>query len=191
MITRFVVIIFLAWAAVLVIIMCSAVGAAQPQYIRQMDQLWLARAAIAEVGWPNTRRKQVEHVAVWHVLQKRWQQMTSTGKFPNLRLMDVARLYCSALKSRSPSGVRQTWIRDLNLHGVAPVGWPEDSRWSIHQRYWKDTLYNARRFLEGRFRNPCPGASHFGSKSDVPMGMMELHECSHQMQNHFYKVRKP
>jgi len=152
-------------------------------------QLWLARAGVAEAGWPKTDEIKIEQAAVWHSLSTRWDIYSHTVKNP-VPFVEFVRLYCAGLGEGKPQTKRQRWIRELNWKGKRPSHWPKKVSWHRHIKLWFDTLKRAGRYLDGKIENPCPGASHFGSleAGDRPKGKMKLHSCNYRFGNQFYTV---
>lgn len=142
--------------------------------------IWMARAWIAESGWPKTEIRKQEQHAIGHALITNWKQITI--RWPNMKLVTVIRNYCSGLgyMNEIKPTKRQLWVRNL-FDETEPEGWPRSyASWEKHLPFWKDTLKRVEKFSHGKISNPCPGASHFGGGrcGDVPRGRMVRHECS-------------
>ena len=74
--------------------------------------------------------------------------------------------YSAALKDHDRH--RRPWIKELNTRGDKPPSWPGVLRWKkAHREYWLYLLASLDAWAEGRRRNPCPGANHFGSHDDT------------------------
>ena len=155
------------------------------------NALWLARAGVSEVGWARTKASKDEQSAVWHVLKRRWRRMARIPGIGRLELSDMVRLYCAGLGNKQWTP-RQRWVRNLSWERGKPDGWPKNADWKVHEPLWHDTLKRAMSFLQGKSRNPCAYAEHFGSRKagDYPRGRMRLHQCSVRFENQFYTIAK-
>lgn len=156
----------------------------QEQWTKETT-VWLARAWVAEAGWPKTYVKKEEQHAIGYALAARWKQLLK--RYPRIRFVSVIRAYCAGLGEnlRKEPTSRQKWIRNL-LGPNEPKGWPRSFvSWERHRPLWKDTIDRVRLFSQGRISNPCPGASFFGGKKagDVPKGKMVRHDCSDRFEN--------
>ncbi|MCK5643243.1 MAG: hypothetical protein KAJ19_20710, partial [Gammaproteobacteria bacterium] len=64
--------------------------------------------------------------------------------------------------------------------------WPDNVRWSKHQRLWVGALVLSKVWVRGRLPDPCRGrAEHFGYEGDKPKPKMFKVDCG-ATQNIFY-----
>jgi hypothetical protein len=160
-------------------------------------RLWLAKAMVSEVGWPTDHVKMQEQVAVGYVLLTRWKQISRNKNRANLKLITVAKYYCSAFNPNKKEPERK-WLIYLDYSLEQPAYWPSNASWKKHKRLWTKTIRLADRVMRKEVRNPCPGANHFGGlrAGDIPEGRMVRHKCSEVFERHkrpgntFYFLRR-
>jgi hypothetical protein len=114
----------------------------------ETTQLTLARAMVGEADWHEP-----DHVAIAFVLARRWR--IHQARHESLTFQRYISLYSAPLRSISP---RTKWIRSLPW---GPMDGPHAERWDRVQR-----LVTA--WGEGRLRDPCPSAVHWGGAMDRP-----------------------
>jgi hypothetical protein len=133
-------------------------------------QLTLARAMVGEADWHEP-----DHVAIAFVLARRWRiHQARQEPVPFQRYIS---LYSAPLRSISP---RTKWIRSLPW---GPVDGPYSERWDRVQR-----LVTA--WGEGRLKDPCPSAVHWGGAMDRPSKRWHPVSCG-LTRNIFYTRREP
>jgi len=132
-------------------------------------KLTLARAMVGEADWHAP-----DHVAIAFVLAKRWPLYRA--RHPEATFRSYIELYSSPL--RRDLGARSAWLRTL------PWG-PIEGPYSQH---WDHVRALVERFSQGRLRDPCPGAMHWGGAMDHPGAGMRPVSCGYT-RNIFYSLR--
>jgi hypothetical protein len=135
----------------------------------ETTQLTLARAMVGEADWHEP-----DHVAIAFVLARRWRIHQSRQE--PVSFQRYISLYSAPLRSTSP---RTKWIRELPW---GPVDGPYSERWDRVQR-----LVTA--WGEGRVRDPCPSAVHWGGAMDRPSKRWHPVSCG-LTRNIFYSKRE-
>jgi hypothetical protein len=144
----------------------------------ESTQLTLARAMVGEADWHEP-----DHVAIAFVLARRWRIQVSRAsadvdeaRQEPLTFQRYISLYSAPLRSTSP---RTKWIRTLPW---GPVDGPYSERWDRVQR-----LVTA--WGEGRIKDPCPSAVHWGGAMDRPSKRWHPVSCG-LTRNIFYSRRE-
>ena len=195
--------------SILVMLVCKPpiVGAASKWVIPASEwtvetHLWTARALTAEAGWNRSWRQQREQIAIAYVLVKRY----ATRKQGNHKehFVDSVRAYCNGMKkTRRHYTKRMRWLRALPIPNsvilgnteriqypiVKPKFWPKNLHWNKYQKYYGQTWSMLHKWVRGQYMNPCPGAIHWGARTDVTSSALKLHKCSKNFGNAFYKLR--
>jgi hypothetical protein len=112
------------------------------------SQLTLARAMVGEADWHEP-----DHVAIAFVLARRW-RMHSQNREP-ISFARYISLYAASLRNGSD---RSQFIRAMPW---GPMPGPHEERWNRVQKLvqaWGD----------GRIKDPCPNAMHWGGAMDRP-----------------------
>ncbi len=161
--------------AVLSFILAAQAHARPPSELReQLDEatkLTLARAMVGEADWHEP-----DHVAIAFVLAKRWPLYRV--RHPEASFQDYIALYSSAVKR--DVGARAKWLHSLPW---GPIEGP-------HSKRWDRVRALVERFSEGKLRDPCPGAMHWGGAMDRPGAGMKPVSCGFT-RNIFYGFRAP
>ena len=116
----------------------------------QLLIITLARACIGEAGWDAHETGECAAITFVHLSRS---DSTAQGR------TRTAIKYSSALTGK------RTWIRGLTLDGNRPKTFP-NLRWGPHKRHLLETIKVVRGILNGRVKNPCPGATIYGSQQD-------------------------
>jgi len=132
-------------------------------------QLTLARAMVGEADWHEP-----DHVAIAFVLARRWRNR-SQNREP-IAFQDFIARYSSPLKTDTP---RSSWIRSLPW---GPLPGPYELRWERVQKLVKA-------WGEGRLKDPCPTAMHWGGAMDRPSRKWHPVSCG-MTRNIFYTHRE-
>lgn len=130
--------------------------------------LWLARAMVAEAGWPvqqehcDPRR---DHAAIAWTLARRWRN--ATRLLVGWTFERQVRAYCAGL-GPTVRRARQRWVQALpgpkQDMSQPPDGWPRGTSWRAHVPLWRATLRFAAAWGKGEVPDPTRGrAWHFGS----------------------------
>lgn len=147
----------------------------------ETTQLTLARAMVGEADWHEP-----DHVAIAFVLARRWRiqvsRASADARFDQeqhepLSFQRYISLYSAPLRSISP---RTKWIRSLPW---GPLDGPYSQRWDRVQKvvtWWG----------EGRLKDPCPSAVHWGGAMDRPSKRWHPVSCG-LTRNIFYTRRGP
>jgi hypothetical protein len=140
----------------------------------QLDEatkLTLARAMVGEADWHEP-----DHIAIAFVLAKRWPLYRNHHQ--EATFQQYIELYSSPL--RRDLGARSAWLRSLTW---GPIEGPHSQRWDRVRAL-------VERFSEGRLKDPCPGAMHWGGAMDRPGAGMKPVSCGYT-RNIFYSFRNP
>lgn len=135
----------------------------------ETTQLTLARAMVGEADWHEP-----DHVAIAYVLARRWR--IHQARRESLTFQRYISLYSAPLRSISP---RTKWIRSLPW---GPLDGPYGDRWARVQK-----LVTA--WGEGRVKDPCPNAVHWGGAMDRPSKRWHPVSCG-LTRNIFYTHRE-
>lgn len=143
----------------------------------ESTQLTLARAMVGEADWHEP-----DHVAIAFVLARRWRihlarasARKDQAEQASLSFQRYISLYSAPLRSISP---RTKWIRSLPW---GPLDGPYSQRWDRVQKvvtWWG----------EGRLKDPCPSAVHWGGAMDRPSKSWHPVSCG-LTRNIFYTRR--
>jgi len=131
-------------------------------------QLTLARAMVGEADWHEP-----DHVAIAYVLARRW-RVHQMNREP-LTFQRYIELYSASLRSVSE---RSSFIRSLPW---GPLPGPYEQRWNRVQQLVKA-------WGEGRVKDPCPNAVHWGGAMDRPSRNWHPISCG-LTRNIFYGYR--
>jgi hypothetical protein len=134
------------------------------------SRLTLARAMVGEADWHEP-----DHVAIAHVLARRWRRHQLNNE--PISFARYIERYSASLRGDSE---RATWIRSLPW-GPLP-GAPYEQRWNRVQKL-------VRAFGEGRVKDPCPLAMHWGGTMDRPAQSWHPVSCG-MTRNIFYTHRE-
>jgi hypothetical protein len=135
----------------------------------ETDKLTLARAMVGEADWHEP-----DHVAIAFVLARRWTaHQENRAPLPFHRYIE---LYSASLRSSSE---RSKWVQALPW---GPLPGPFEQRWD---RVMK--LVQA--WGEGRVKDPCPNARHWGGAMDRPSRSLHPVSCG-MTRNIFYAPRQ-
>jgi hypothetical protein len=138
----------------------------------QLDEetkLTLARAMVGEADWHEP-----DHVAIAFVLARRWPLYREHGQ--PVPFQTYIQRYSSAL--RRDSGARSAWLRSL------PWG-PIQGPFAGH---WDRVRALVERWSQGKIKDPCPGAMHWGGAMDRPAASLKPVSCGYT-RNIFYGHR--
>jgi hypothetical protein len=134
----------------------------------EATRLTLAQVMVGEADWHEP-----DHVAIAFVLLRRWQQFQqSRGPTSFQRYMQ---LYSSTMKVDTE---RARWVRALPWGDV-------DGR---YDKRWKRVRELANAWGEGKIKDPCPQAEHWGGAMDRPGKSWEAVSCG-LTKNIFYQPR--
>lgn len=133
-------------------------------------QLTLARAMVGEADWHEP-----DHVAIAFVLARRWRQLQQ-NRTDSPGFQSYIGRYSASLRN---DGARSTWIRGLQW---GPLPGPFEQRWDRVRR-----LVAA--WGEGRIKDPCPNAMHWGGAMDRPSRRYHAVSCG-LTRNIFYARRE-
>ena len=103
---------------------------------------------VGEADWHEP-----DHVAIAHVLARRW-RIHQQNREP-ISFDRYIHLYSAALKRDSE---RSSWIRALPW-GPMP---------GLYEQRWNRVQKLVRAFAEGKVKDPCPLAMHWGGTMDRP-----------------------
>lgn len=134
----------------------------------ESTQLTLAQAMVGEADWHEP-----DHVAIAFVLARRW-HMHQAHRQP-ISFQRYISLYSASLRNGSE---RSHFIRSLPW---GPLPGPHEQRWNRVQalvRAWGD----------GRIKDPCPRAVHWGGAMDRPSHKYSPISCG-LTRNIFYTHR--
>lgn len=176
------------------------------------SHLWLSRAVVAEAGWTNVD----DHIAIANVLKRRLPKMKATEGWEGATFVDMVRAYCAGMtRHNAKFSRRATWVRDLPYEMPAtspglqselatggwaavayaaprPNKWPWNLPWNIYMSYWNTVLQRMQDWQDGKYRDKCPEAVHWGATSGVDKmnalegGWIEV-DCG-DTRNAFYKL---
>lgn len=156
-----------------------AVIASPANAAREDEAVLLARVAVSEAGWSNTH----EHRALWHVLAARADSRSTS-------LASMTRAYSRRAIEGSE---RKPWLGELDASGRTPASWNVPVGFVAYRSQWLEVVEQARRFVRGEVdHNPCPGAMHWGDRSErvarraESLGLVEV-RCTHRMGNRFFR----
>ncbi|MFT3926683.1 MAG: hypothetical protein QM778_29330 [Myxococcales bacterium] len=157
-------------------LMVTAQASARPfldvgEELDDPTKLTLARAMVGEADWHAP-----DHVAIAFVLAKRWPIYRT--HHPEATFQQYIALYSSPL--RRDLGARSAWLRSLPW---GPIEGPYAQRWDQVRAL-------VERFSQGKLRDPCPGAMHWGGAMDRPAAGMRPVSCGYT-RNIFYGLRAP
>lgn len=134
----------------------------------ESTQLTLAQAMVGEADWHEP-----DHVAIAYVLARRWHRHQMNRE--PLSFQRYIQLYSASLRSVSE---RSSFIRSLPW-GVLPG--PYEQRWNRVQKLVKA-------WGDGRIKDPCPNAMHWGGAMDRPSRNWSPTSCG-LTRNIFYTHR--
>lgn len=163
---------FFATLVVLMLVTGSAFARRVPLPPQQWDedtQVTLARAMVGEADWHRP-----DHIAIAYVLARRWRLHSRNRKAISFR--DFIHLYSSPLKQKTK---RAEWVQQLPW---GPMPGPYERRWDRVRR-------TVRHWGEGRVKDPCPNAMHWGGTMDRPSGHWRPVNCG-QTRNIFYEIQR-
>jgi hypothetical protein len=132
-------------------------------------QITLARAMVGEADWHEP-----DHVAIAFVLARRF-RTHQLNRAP-MSFERYIQLYAASLRSDSP---RSQWVQSLPW---GPMPGPYEQRWDRVRR-----LVTA--WGEGRVKDPCPKALHWGGTMDRPSRRWSPISCG-MTRNIFYTHRE-
>lgn len=141
------------------------------EQLDEATKLTLARAMVGEADWHEP-----DHVAIAFVLAKRWPLYRAHHQ--DASFQQYIELYSSPL--RRDLGARSAWLRSLTW---GPIEGP-------HSKRWERVRDLVERFSQGRLKDPCPGAMHWGGAMDRPGAGMKPVSCGYT-RNIFYSFRSP
>ncbi len=133
------------------------------------SKLTLARAMVGEADWHEP-----DHIAIAFVLARRWHAHQQNRE--PLSFGRYIQLYSASLRSK---GERSKWVQALPW---GPLPGPFEQRWN---RVMK--LVQA--WGEGRVKDPCPSARHWGGAMDRPSRSLHPVSCG-LTRNIFYAPRQ-
>lgn len=123
----------------------------------EATRLTLAQVMVGEADW-----NEPDHVAIAYVLLRRWQQFhQARGPISFQRYMQ---LYSSTMKVDTE---RARWVRAL------PWGELEGP----YAKRWRRVRELVSAWGEGRIKDPCPQAQHWGGTMDRPGKSWEAVTC--------------
>lgn len=131
-------------------------------------RITLARAMVGEADWHEP-----DHIAIAYVLARRW-RIHNQNREP-VTFERYIELYSASLRSDSE---RSSWIRNLPW---GPMPGAYEQRWNRVQK-----LVSA--FSEGKVKDPCPLAMHWGGTMDRPAQSWHPVSCG-LTRNIFYTHR--
>jgi hypothetical protein len=191
---RLIAFVVLALAALLA---CS-MARGQDDPSRDATALGLLKAFVAEADLEATD----DHAAIAHAMQRRAERR-------GVSLLEQVHAYVSALKPSHAPTDRTAWVLALESSCVRPEGFPSNLRWDDCQGRrctprrvrCLEALERAHAFLDGELRDPCGGATDWGSprlSSDmaraaraVAAGRWVPARCARNTVNNFYVQRAP
>ena len=145
-------------------------------------KIWIARALVSEAGWDET----TDHIAIAYVLHRRWQ--LARKRYPRYTFPSVIKRYCAGFGPTPPTP-RQLWVKNLNVKGTRPKGWPNDIRWKDYRNRWFKVIDTVEEWRRGAYPDPCNGHSRYwGGPMDRPSKRMIRMDCG-PTKNRFYTVR--
>jgi hypothetical protein len=109
----------------------------------------MVRASVAEADW-----NPVDRAANWH-------SQARTARSKGITLREQLEAYCSAFEVEPTPRLR--WVLALERSCTEPPSWPDNLRWSRWEPKCHRAFADAEAFLRGELRDPCPGATLFGS----------------------------
>ncbi|MFT3921097.1 MAG: hypothetical protein QM778_01050 [Myxococcales bacterium] len=134
----------------------------------ETTKLTLARAMVGEADWHEP-----DHIAIAFVLARRWHaHQENRAPLPFHRYIE---LYSASLRGK---GERTKWIQSLTW---GPLPGPFEQRWNRVMKLvqaWGD----------GRVKDPCPNARHWGGAMDRPSRLLHPVSCG-MTRNIFYAPR--
>jgi hypothetical protein len=164
----------LAWFLAIVLVLCSSAPAhAQRRPVPAADwndetQLTLAQVMVGEADW-----NEPDHMAIAFVLARRWEQYRQArGPTSFQRYMQ---LYSSTMKVGTE---RARWVRAL-VWGELP---------GPHGKRWQRVQQLVQAWGQGKVKDPCPNAIHWGGAMDRPGRNWEPVSCG-LTKNIFYQPR--
>jgi hypothetical protein len=134
----------------------------------EATRLTLAQVMVGEADWHEP-----DHVAIAFVLARRWQQFAQ-ARGP-ISFQRYIQLYSSTMKVSTP---RAKWVRALpwgELHGQ-------------HAKEWAHVQKLVTLWGQGKVKDPCPRAEHWGGAMDRPGRSWEPTTCG-MTKNIFYQHR--
>ena len=123
----------------------------RPLPVEEWDEdtmLTLGRAMVGEADWHEP-----DHVAIAYVLARRW-RVHQKNRAP-LSFRSYIRLYSASLRSTSE---RSLWIQSLPW-GPMP---------GLYEKRWDRVRHLVKAWGNGRIKDPCPNAVHWGGAMDRP-----------------------
>lgn len=153
-------------------------GADVAKATREEESVLLARVAVSEAGWDNAH----EHAALWHVLAARAES----------RGITIASMTRSYSRRAVEGSERKPWLGELDQSAHAPASWNANVPFSVYRSRWLRVIERAQLFLRASVNNPCPGAMHWGDRSErltrraESLGLVEV-RCSVRTANRFWR----
>jgi hypothetical protein len=145
--------------------------AALPQEaLDEATKLTLAQAMVGEADWHEP-----DHIAIAFVLARRWPLYRERRQ--DVSFQNYIRMYSSPM--RRDLGARTAFLRSLPW---GPIEGP-------YKEHWARVRALVERWSEGRVKDPCPGAMHWGGAMDRPSAQLRPISCGFT-RNIFYGIRK-
>lgn len=141
----------LVFALMLLLVTAPALADKRPIPASEWDEatrLTLAQVMVGEADWHEP-----DHVAIAFVLARRWQQYRQAH--PTVSFRRYIQLYSSTMKVDTE---RARWVRSLPW-GEVP---------GPHGKGWRQVLRLVQAWGEGKVKDPCPAAEHWGGAMDRP-----------------------
>jgi hypothetical protein len=164
-------------AAILFVLCLSTPVSANRHPVPERDwdeatRLTLAQVMVGEADWHEP-----DHVAIAYVLLRRWEQyQQAKGPVAFQRYMQ---LYSSTMKVDTE---RARWVRSL------PWGELDGQDGKLYGKRWRQVRELVDAWGEGKVKDPCPGAEHWGGAMDRPGKSWEPVTCG-LTKNIFYQAR--
>ncbi len=171
---------FVLLAAVGVFCWATSMARADDSPSYEDTVLVLVSVGVGEADWATA-----EHLAIYGVLQRR-------ADAQGVDVSVMAKRY-SAVWAGKPSA-RARWVRELEPSCAEPPSWPAKWKWSQYRERCHRAFGNARAWLKGETRDPCPpSAVHFGARTGVDHANAtrngwRLVSCSMPTSNLFWSV---
>lgn len=150
-------------------------------------KLWTARSVLGEVGW--------DRPGEWAAVL--WVYANRAERSKRYTFYEMVRNYSAAVKPGNRH--RNPWLFHLRLDKTRPREWPRMTekyrpRWrGLYDASWIRTIRFVETWQEGKVKNPCPNANHFGGRIDrhraETLGWMRIkcNERGHRrFRNFFY-----
>ncbi len=152
---------------------CAALADSFPVPATELDEatkLTLAHAMVGEADWYTP-----DHIAIAFVLARRWPLYRDNRQ--NVSFKTYISLYSSPL--RREGSARTTWLRSLPW---GPIEGP-------FAKHWDKVRALVDAWSEGKVKDPCPLAMHWGGAMDRPGPDMIPMSCGYT-RNIFYGHKK-